>query len=121
MSPAWSNGRYSFGTRTTIKPYTYYQPTNEQEYNNIVYNIPSSSQGHPYSSYHYSNSSFFGLGSNKYSETQSSQFSNTITNESSKYDENYHNQQNEIDVQYFYKYGKNFLYDIYKNIFYKNN
>ena len=100
----WSDWKHPTRTRTTIKPYTYYQPPNKQEYNSIVYNIPYSSVDDP-NNY---NTSLSWESSNKYSETQS-QSTSTRINENSKYNEKYHEQQNRNDLQYVYKNGKNYI------------
>ena len=107
ISPSLYNAVNYIGTRTTIKPYTYYYPPNEQEYNNIVYNIPYSSQDNRYNYDQYSNSSFIGKTSTKYNtEKQSSLYTNLVTNETLNYNKNYFDQQDRSDLQQFYSNGK---------------
>ena len=97
-----------------IKPYTYYQPPNKQEYNKIVYNVPYTSidyqHGFNYGRNKHQNISKYWthFGNNK--ETGSSRYNkiNTIELREKESNDGRENQWNPsyIDEFQYYDYGK---------------
>ena len=107
IAQKWSERQFYARTRTTIKPFTYYQPSNEQEYNNFAYNVPYSSE--TYQNHHnaYPNTSYSSI--NKYAKIKNNQYNNTVNNRNSKYNAIYYGQEDASDLQYKYTTGIKFI------------
>ena len=112
IAQKWSERQFYARTRTTIKPFTYYQPSNEQEYNNFAYNVPYSSE--TYQNHHnaYPNTSYSWASTNKYTKIEYNQYNNTANNRNSKYNAIYYGQEEPSDLHYTYNTGMNFLHSI---------
>ena len=105
----WSVRQFYARTRTTIKPFTYYQPSNEQEYNNFAYNVPYSSENHLNNLNAYPNTSYSWPSANKYTKIQYNQYNNSVNNRNSKYNAIYYGQEDASDIQHKYTTGMKFI------------
>ena len=103
IAQKWSERQFYARTRTTIKPFTYYQPSNEQEYNNFVYNIPYSSENHQNNHNAYPNTSYSWPSTSKYTKIKYNPYNNTVNNAI------YYGQEDTRDLQYTYNTGMNFI------------
>ena len=99
IAQKWSERQFYARTRTTIKPFTYYQPSNEQEYNSFVYNVPYSSENHQNNQNAYPNTSYTWPSTSKYTKIKYNPYNNTVNNAI------YYGQEDTRDLQYTYNTG----------------